>query len=258
MSLFKRSVLPHAVIADLADMLPTHLGDTLVALILHGIHADANRDDEVSPIEVLIVLTDVNPNTIEQLAAVYEQVRGHQSLIPMVLTQDELLSSTDVFPITFMEMKRRHRLLAGVDILAELDVSFEHLRLRCEQELKNLLLRMQNNFLKNFSKPPNLQRAMKRNHVSLSRTLAAALQMRGESCPETEYGVLNSAALLFDLDQDAIAAISNAVKKETPIDADTLRSLYGEFLCLVNQAAAAVDALPEHESMIELVDGEES
>ena len=120
------------------DDLQQALGDQLVSIALYGGLARGEYAATTSDVNIMVVLRDVSIGLLDRIAESVEQGRRVFRLAVLVLSEEDLRRSTDVFPVKFLDMQRRHRILYGRDVFADLTVSREHLRLRCEQELKNL------------------------------------------------------------------------------------------------------------------------
>lgn|GEM_PF-821977 len=223
------------------------LGDNLVSLIIYGDHADTSKAAKDSePADLLIVVNDVGIETLVNLAKAFEG-QSHNGLIsPMILSLEELRGSTDVFPIKFMEMQRVHRLLAGKDILADLEIGGGHLRLRCEQELKNILFRMQSAYLRQSRTPKRLAFTLHRSYAAFLKTMRAALSLVDQEAAEDERELLAQLGEHFELPVDALSRVGElAVVVDANFGADGVTSVFGEFLLIVHRAANAVDALPD-------------
>lgn len=255
MLFFNRSFPAEQVIASAAKALPDALQEHVISLVLYGAHADKETREKTESIQLLIVLKEINPTILERLAAAYKQIKGYRQLSPMVMTPEELRSSTDVFPVTFLEMQRCHRLLAGDDCLEELSIRFDHLRLRCEQRLKNLLLRMQNTYLTTHDDTHRMASVLQRNFSSYERVMGTALLLKDTPRPEGANEVLLTSAAAFGLDVDTTRQVIDAMERRASFSDDALRSLYVAFLSLVHEAANVIDALPDAE--VELLGVEE-
>ena len=193
------------------------LNEDLIALILHGPHANSSSDPRLlrrTPIGLLIVLRQIDAGTLKLLAEAYGKIKGRGQLDPMVMTLEEMESSTDVFPITFIEMQRHHRLLTGKDVLDDLEIHHTHLRLRCEQELKNLLLRMQHNYLKSYGDHNRMLDAMDRHYTSFIGTMAAALLLKGLEPPQDKNQLSAKLAESFGLDQALVDRIGEIILQD--------------------------------------------
>jgi len=61
---------------------------------------------------------------------------------PLVLTPDLISTSLDTFPLEFIDMQARHRLIHGQDFLSHLQFNPADVRLQCERELKTAAMAM--------------------------------------------------------------------------------------------------------------------
>src|SRR5207244_31537 len=66
---------------------------------------------------------------------------------PLVLTPQELKDTADVFSIEFVDMKQRHRVLYGEDVLRNLDVPVHLHRSQLEYELREKLFLLRQHIL---------------------------------------------------------------------------------------------------------------
>jgi hypothetical protein len=62
-----------------------------------------------------------------------------ESCRPLFLTRSDLSSSLDSYPIEFLNMKNRYRLVYGEDVLQKLSFNPLAVRLQIERELKGKL-----------------------------------------------------------------------------------------------------------------------
>jgi len=238
------------VVAAVERLFPDVLGDGLTSLTLHGKHAETVATATDERIGILCVLND--PHGLPRLAEVVSKLPGKHLLNPMVMSQEELQASTDVFPITFLEMKRCYRVLSGIDVLDGLTISHAHLRLRCEQELKNLMLRMQNTLLLNHDDSKLLRVTLRRNCRAFLRACNASLLLLDRDIQSTDQATIAEASKVFDLDWQVVEQVANAGRSKATPSSDSTISLYAEFLRVVHQAADVVDRLPEDVTLVEI------
>ena len=224
-------------------------GENLVALVRYG---ELSR---LAPIQILIVLKQVDLEKLRQIQEAYHTVKTNHPISPMVATLEEIDSSTDVFPVTFLEMKQSYEVLLGEDVLADLDVANEHLRLRCEQELKNLLLRMQTAFLRQRD-PIQRAEACGRFWNAFMRSLGASLMLTGHSWPDDQLKTIQIAADEMSVDGDAL---QDARKIALGNRRDSPDELEQAWMVMIQNAAIAarfVDQLPVHCLAVEILDSE--
>lgn len=241
----KRSVTE---VADrLKQSLTSVLGEQLLALIQYSPDRSLQADSSSAPVRlhVLIVLRELDLELLAKCGDAMQAVPGRELVVPMVLSHAELLASTDVFPITFLEMKRDYRVLAGKDVLVDLTVRDIHLRLRCEQELKNLLLRMQSAFLTQNHRAEAMLNSLRAANSTLLRCLRAVLQVLREPIPDEEQRMLELAASRLGLDQDVLRRVDEICNVASLVGTETISQIYGQMLVEVHRAATAVDELED-------------
>ena len=76
---------------------------------------------------------------------------------PLVLTRSYVNSSLDTFPLEFLNMKEANSLIHGEDILAELVIDNDHLRLQIERDLKSKLLSLRQGYMESFGSRDGIQ-----------------------------------------------------------------------------------------------------
>ncbi|MCP4664105.1 MAG: hypothetical protein GY856_52645 [bacterium] len=121
-------------------------GDNVQSITLYGSAMRKDYRPGRSNVNLLVVLGKID---VAILRSVLDHVvKGRRyGIAPFFITETNLRSSTDVFPVKFLAIQESYCVLWGRDILRELEISRAHLRLRCEQEVKNLLLRLRRHFL---------------------------------------------------------------------------------------------------------------
>lgn len=159
---------------DLAEGLTASLGDKLLSLSQFFPFETSGHAQASKRLYLLILLDQVDTATLARCGEVLGQNSLRDRVAPRILSQDEILASTDVFPITFLEMKHNYELLAGKDLLKELHISDVHLRLRCEQEFRNLLMRMQSSFVLRQHSASDLLESLRVSLSSFQRCAYAA------------------------------------------------------------------------------------
>src|SRR3984885_13166880 len=105
---------------ELVDRLRKAERDRLVSVILYGSAASGNHHGEFSDLNVLCVLTKVTPAELADSEPIFKWWRAEGNPSPLLLSGDELLTSTDCFPVEFHDMQERHRVLYGADVIKDL------------------------------------------------------------------------------------------------------------------------------------------
>lgn len=244
---------------SLKQALVDSFGDRLVAIIKYGSHVSIDSDQPPQPgkIRVLIVVDQLDASHWERVSTAFENIKGRATIAPMLMTRNDLHASTDVFPITFIEMQRQYEVIHGDDVLKDLKIQQAHLRLRCEQELKNLSLRMQSTCLMHHASPYRLKNALTQNYESFVRAIGGAACLIDKSNVVDEAGLIDLAVEEFKLDRDTLTNVKALVESDAKQDAAWIQALYIAMMSAVESAATCVDQMPEDVVVINPVDQKE-
>ncbi len=219
------------------------LGDRLESIILFGSLARGEWVPNHSDINVMIVLKGVSLEALDSLVGPVHVALGEMKLSVMIATEPELRDSSDVFPVKFFDIRRHRRVLWGRDVLADLPISRDHLRLRCEQELRNLALRLRRFYVLRAHRPEQLRVTLESGLSSLLSGLGVMLHLRGGDVPATRTAVAEASARAFQLDGKAIQDVLDLKSGGSAPEPAELRRRYGAFLSVATRAAEAVDKL---------------
>ena len=232
---------------SLQQALEESFGAKLVSVVHYGdlVKKDLSQIAAVdATIRVLIVAKDLVEADWCKLSQAFDRLKGRASVAPMLMSDKELKSSTDVFPILFQEMKDSHRTLFGEDLLVDLEIKRSHVRLRCEQELKSLQLRMQSICLMHFASPHRLRTALVQDYESFLPLLKVAIKL-SETPAETEIELIDIAASKFELKPKPLHEAREFAAGTGTFDEESFGHQYVELMSAVRSAAEYVDQLPD-------------
>jgi predicted nucleotidyltransferase len=217
------------------------LGEELVGVILYGGLAKGEYAPSSSDVNVMVVLSEITLEALDRAVEPISQARRDVHLAALVLSEDDLRSSTDVFPVKFLDMQQHHRLLWGRDVLADLSISRDHLRLRCEQEIKNLMLRLRHFYLQRAHRPELIESTLASAISSFLTSLGAFLFLKTGQPPGGKAAVAEAAGRELGLDGALLRELLALKSGESRPDAAELKRLYAAFMAVVQQAAGLVD-----------------
>lgn len=127
---------------ELVDRLRQAQQDRLLAVILYGSAATGDHHEEFSDLNVLCVLTQVTPTELAACEPIFKWWQGDGNPAPLLLSDAEVRTSTDCFPIEFHDMQERRRVLFGKDVIVGLVIDKTFYRAQVEHELRAKLLRL--------------------------------------------------------------------------------------------------------------------
>lgn len=130
------------VLNQLVDRLEKSFGPRLTSVTLYGSAAAGDHHGRFSDINVLCVLKQITPRELADCEPVFRWWRELGNPSPLLLSEAEIRTATDCFPIEFHDIKERHRVLTGADVVAGIEVDDAFYRAQVEHELRAKLLRL--------------------------------------------------------------------------------------------------------------------
>jgi predicted nucleotidyltransferase len=127
---------------ELVNRLKKAQRERLVSVILYGSAASGNNHTSYSDLNVLCVLTRVSPAELADAEPTFKWWRALGNPSPLLLSEEEVRTSTDCFPIEFRDMQEQRRVLYGSDVIANLVIDESFYRAQVEMELRAKLLRL--------------------------------------------------------------------------------------------------------------------
>lgn len=121
-------------------------GEELVSVTVYGGHA-ADPPAERGFVTVLIVVRTLRRGALAAYRAAAPRFARAGIAYPAIFTEKFLADSADVFPIEFLGMKERRKVLSGRDVLDGLRVTEKNLRHQVEFEMKGKLLCLRRMYL---------------------------------------------------------------------------------------------------------------
>jgi hypothetical protein len=225
---------------DTVQRLRDALGDRLLSVVLYG--PGAHGDDYAAgDRNLMVVLTDLEPGTLERAAdPIRRWLRARQPW-PRLFTPATIAASADVFPIEFLDIARHHRVLVGEDPLASLEVRTAHLRLQCERELREKLMRLREGFVEAVGRERALRELLAASYPSFAFVFRGCLHLVGERAPIRDRDVVAATCRRLGLAPapfEAVEAIASGLR-----GAGSSVALYSDYVTQLAEAVARVDAL---------------
>jgi hypothetical protein len=215
-------------------------------LVLYGGLAKDEFIPEKSDINLMVVVDRVSIELMDSVAPLLRQGAGETRLGVLLLSEEDLQCSADVFPIKFLDIQRYHQVLAGQDVIAGLEIDRAHLRLRCEQEIKNLLLRLRQFYLERARRPELIEATLTRAVSSLLINLGVLAELKTGARSPTKLAALANAEQL-GLKLLPVYQVLALKRGELKPDAAGLKELYAAFMLTVEEAARMADELDTNE-----------
>jgi predicted nucleotidyltransferase len=218
-------------------------GEQLVSLSVFGSVATEDFHPGTSDINAVLVLTEVCLPQLQKSQELCRRLKKFRLAAPLVMTEAFIRTSADVFPIEFLEIKEKHRLLAGKDCFSRLKIDLKNLRHECEHELKGRLLRLRQSYMEVGQRPRHLQSLLVAAHNANYPAFRTALRLRKFKPPVEKGAILEAVAEKFDLDASVLLKVRQLRRGELRLGSSEINALFEKYSEEVDKLAQAVDRL---------------
>jgi Nucleotidyltransferase domain len=230
---------------ELVEKLRKACGERLVSVVLYGSAVTGDHQEKFSDINVLCVLSEIGAAELAASERVFQWWREQGSPAPLLLTADELATSTDCFAIEFHDIQRHHRILHGQDVIASLVVHDSFYRAQVEHDLRAKMLRLRQKVCGTISDAGLLRRLLLDSISTFCALFRHALVLHGLPAPATKREAIAESSRAFGFDpapfETLLAVREGRVK---PRDLDPV-ALLNSYLSGISLVIAAVDRLPK-------------
>jgi predicted nucleotidyltransferase len=229
-------------LTELVSRLQAAHQNKLVSVILYGSAASGNHHEQFSDLNVLCVLAQVTPPELGASEPVFKWWRELGNPAPLLMSEIEIQTSTDCFPIEFHDMQERRRVLYGKDVINGLVIDRSFYRAQVEFDLRSKLLRLRQKAAAVLTDKSALLHLML-DSVSTFCVLARhALLLSGI---ETGFRKHDTVAKLRDISLDASALetlLDIRARHKKPGDVEAV-TLFSSYLKQIEALVAYVDSL---------------
>ena len=215
-------------------------GDNLKSISLYGSAVGEDFIPKKSNINLLLVMERIDPPDLKKSLKLINQGRK-KGIIPLLLTVEHMKSSTDTFPIEFLEMKENYILIYGKDILDELEVNSRNVRLQCEQQLKGGLIRLYQVYLEIGMREKRIRALLINSLTSFIPIFRSLLRLKGKALPVKKRDIISDLEREFTVNGNLFLKVLQM--KEGKKVEDNLEKLFGDYLEEVEKLCIICDRM---------------
>lgn len=231
------------VLNQLVERLRKTYDDRLVSVVLYGSAAVGDHHGRFSDLNILCVLRLVTSRELADSAPIFRWWRELGNPSPLLLSLDEVRTSTDCFPIEFHDIRGRHRILSGEDVVKDLEVDTSFYRAEVEHELRAKLLRLRQKAAGVLGDKELLRRLLSDSLSTFCVLFRHALLLAGTEPGFEKRQVIAKTRERFGIDPSPFEAILDLREgKRKPRDVDP-SPLFESYLVQVQTVINAVDQL---------------
>lgn len=223
---------------EFVQRLKAAAADNLKAVILYGSAATEEFHAKHSDLNILCLVEQADAAHLEALHGAVEWWVRHDQRPPLVFTLEELRRSSDIFTIELLDMKSRHRILYGENVLAGISVPLHNHSIQVERELRTDWLRLRQAILGAPKKSKVYLELMVSSFSAFAALFRHALIALGEAPSETKREAIDRIAKFAGADPagfHAILGVREGKVKERDLDAEKTLNQYFAFVEAVTE-----------------------
>ena len=231
------------LVSEFVEKIRAAAGANLVSVILYGSGAEGEFHPEYSDLNLLCVLRDASLASLTKITDVVEWWRGEKHHPPLVLTLSELSACADTFSIEFIDMKQRHRVVYGEDVLSGLNVPMTLHRYQLEYELREKLFLLRQHLLVAGSDEKQLWEVMLHSLSSFTTLFRHVLLEMGEPGRKHSREAAGELAHRMNFDPSPFVQIMDVRAKNADRKQFRAAEVASKYLATIEQVTAAVDTM---------------
>lgn len=223
------------------EELKNTLGENLVSVIAFG--SQANVEDAKSNLNLMIVTNELTAENLYDISKpVKKWVKG-KNPIPVIMNRDEWYSSFDVYAIEYADIKENYRIIYGEDLVPTISINKYFLRLQCESELKNLLLKYKNNFLMNVKSDREMKKLLNNVIKTLLVIFRSVLRLHDSAVPYRAVDIIEFASNYLSFNKIVMSKIAKVRYENEDYTKQELLFIEAELVKDIQNILKQVDAM---------------
>ncbi len=231
------------ILNQLVEKLTKAYEDRLVSVVLYGSAAVGDHHGRYSDLNVLCVLKQVTPRELGDSEPIFRWWRKLGNPSPLLLSSEEVRTSTDCFPIEFHDIREKHRVLFGEDVAKDLVVDDSFYRAQVEHELRAKLLRLRQKAAGVLSSRDLLVELMADSLSTFCVLFRHALLLYGVDARFEKSAIVSQAAEKFGIDPSPFQTLLELRERKTKARQIQPGPLFERYLKEIQIVINAVDRL---------------
>ncbi|MBV9306584.1 MAG: hypothetical protein JOZ45_10610 [Acidobacteriaceae bacterium] len=230
-------------LSELVQRLQSALGVRLVSVVLYGSATWGDWQEDTSDLNVLCVLHQLSADELGACQPIFNWWKEDGNLPPLLLTREEVQTSTDCFPMEFSDMREHRRVLYGIDIVDGLEIDRSFYRARVEYELRAKHIRLRQKAADVLPAPDKLLRLLTDSLSTFCVLGRHALILSGQEARFKKAEILLALERVMGRQlqgSNEILAIRSAAKQ---LSAANIKELFERYLEEMGSLVRFVDAL---------------
>lgn len=223
------------------DFLKNHLKEDLVSVVLFGSAAE-NRIRAHSDINLLIVLKSCQLSVLDKIKSEYRDQHNLIHVSCMFLEHGEIINACQSFPLKFLDISKRHQVLAGENIVKEFRIDSSNLKFQLQQTIMNLRLRLRERYSQVSQSEEQLVHIMNEFSGPLRSVAFSLISMNGTTANNPKEALAIFLETHFPQQAQSLARTISDIRESSTLAPELIEPTYRAFMDVLNKMYSTVRA----------------
>lgn len=188
------------ILNKLTDELKDIFEERLASVFLYGSCAVEDCSTSFSDINLMVIIKDLCAADLKKASKSVNEFRKKGKYLPIFMDKDEWFNSCDVYAMEYSDIKERNKIIFGENLIEGLKIEKKYLRLQCEQDVKNLLIRLRQNYLVSATNKNALKNLISTTSKTFMVIFRTILRLSEIAVPIAHVDVINCFAEKIKID----------------------------------------------------------
>lgn len=218
-------------------------GQNLQSIVLYGSAATGEFQADFSNLNLLCILRETSFSKLSAISPVVEWWHRQKNPAPLIMTQEELEHSTDVFSIEFLDMQHYHRVLFGDELLRPLQIPMHQHRAQLEYELREKLILLRQRLLEAGDNDRALWQLLLGSVSTFGTLFRHALLALGDAAPHSKREAIQLLAARIPFEPSAFLQLLDIRDHKADRKQFDAKDVFTRYLAAVQHVTSAVDTM---------------
>ncbi len=216
--------------------------NNLISIILYGSYVKGGYIRKKSDINLLIVRKIRNSKELIGLNQFCRKYHSKLNLaLPLVLTHDEIKTSTDVYPMEYMDIKEHNQVIYGENVFKNLKIELKNLRLELENQVKSKLINLRESLIDFYKRKKILKTILLNSLSSMIMILKNIMKLNNKKIPENNNELILQVSKLIGFNLTALKKLIELKTGQSKYNSKELLLLYQDYIQEFENLADYVD-----------------
>ncbi len=227
-------------VMNFVEAIKKALGNNLKSFVIYG-SAAAGEHYAHSDYNTLMVVESLDTVVLKSVSGAVKKWVSMGQPVPLMFTMKSIMSSSDVFPMEFFDIKENCVVLSGEDVFKKVKVNPKNLRLEVERELKSKFIRLCQSYAAGSGRPRDVRLLLVRSVSSFAAILKGVIRLYKKKPPVKKADIINAAPTALKLNKGLFLKVLAMKDGSVKVSDHETMEIFKEYLKEIERLALIID-----------------